>query len=166
MRPAAPPAPPPQKNSIVYNSAGKNSQSKNFDGPKVEQPKIVDKFLNPSWQAKNEKDLQEMSECHEKLINMILTEEEELIATHRGHIDSMVGIIKSEMGILHDVDQPGSDVDEYTNALRTMLDQQANCIISMKSKLDAFTSHLRLEEEMCKKFYRLQSEILDLDDNQ
>lgn len=106
-----------------------------------------------------------MSESHEKLINLILTEEEELINSHRSHIDKMVGIIKGEMSILHDVDQPGSDVDEYTSSLKSMLDQEVSCIASIQAKLEAFTSHLRLEEEMSKKFYKLQSEILDLNDN-
>jgi hypothetical protein len=125
----------------------------------------VEKFLSNAWQAKSEKDLQEMSDSHEKLINLILTEEEELIGAHRGHIDSMVGIVKGEMGILHEVDQPGSDVDEYTSALRKMLDQKLECIMEMKNRLDSFASHLRLEEEISRKFYKLQAEILDLDEN-
>jgi kinesin family protein 2/24 len=165
IKSAVAPAPPPQKNSIVYNSAGKNPQEKVFEAGKAEQPKVFDKFLNPGWQAKEKSDLQEMSENHEKLINLILTEEEDLLASHRGHIDNMVGIIKNEMGILHDVDNPKSDVDNYTSTLRNMLDQQLACIMTMKSKLDSFTSHLRLEEEISEKFYRLQSEILDLDYN-
>ncbi|OMJ73142.1 hypothetical protein SteCoe_28238 [Stentor coeruleus] len=132
---------------------------------KTPPPKAVEKFLSPNWMAKSEKDLMEMSEGHEKLINLILTEEEELIASHRQHIDNMVGIIKDEMGILHEVDQPGSDVDEYATALRSMLEQQILCITEIKNKLENFTSHLRTEEEMSRKFYKLQSEILDLHDN-
>ena len=132
---------------------------------KSPQPKIVEKYLNPAWQARNEKDLQEMSESHEKLINLILSEEEELIASHRMHIDMMVGIVKGEMGILHDVDQPGSDVEQYTSTLKNLLDQQVACIAGIQEKLETFNSHLKLEEEMNKKFYKFQSEILDLHDN-
>ena len=91
-----------------------------------------------------------------------MTEEEDLISTHREHIDKMVGIIKNEMSILHDVDQPGSDVDEYTTALKSMLDHEISCITAIAQKLENFTSHLRLEEDMSKKFYKLQSEILNL----
>ena len=106
-----------------------------------------------------------MSESHEKLINLILSEEEELIASHRMHIDMMVGIVKGEMGILHDVDQPGSDVEQYTSTLKNLLDQQVACIAGIQEKLETFNSHLKLEEEMNKKFYKFQSEILDLHDN-
>lgn len=106
-----------------------------------------------------------MSESHEKLINLILGEEEELISAHRSHIDDIVGIVKDEISILHDVDQPGSDVDEYINALKTMLDQKMNHIRSIQSKLETFTMHLRTEEEISKKFYKLQTEVLDLQNN-
>ena len=34
---------------------------------------------------------------HEQLIEQILEEEEQLIHTHRGHIDEVVGIVKEEM---------------------------------------------------------------------
>lgn len=44
---------------------------------------------------------------------MILSEEESIIASHRQHIDDMVELVKQEMMLLHEVDKPGSDVDEY-----------------------------------------------------
>lgn len=106
-----------------------------------------------------------MSDGHEKLINLILAEEEELITTHKEHIDSMVGIIKGEMMILNEVDQPGSDVDEYTTALKVYLEQQVQCIMGIKEKVERFTQNLRVEEEVSKKFYRFQSEILGIHDN-
>ena len=101
-----------------------------------------------------------MSEGHEKLINLILAEEEEIINAHKEHIDYMVAIIKGEMGILHEVDQPGSDVDDYTAALRNFLQQQVEGIVGMKEKLEGFQRHLKMEEEISKKFYKLQGDIL------
>lgn len=128
-------------------------------------PEVIAKYLNPNWQARNERDLQEMSENHEKLINLILSEEEELISAHRNHIDDMVGIVKDEMNILHEVDQPGSDVDEYIGSLKNMLDQKLRQIRAIQSKLENFTAHLRTEEEISRKFYKLQTEVLDLQNN-
>jgi len=129
--------------------------------PYTQKPsEAVVKHLNNGWQAKSEKDLQEMSENHERLINLILTEEEELISAHRNHIDHMVGIVKEEMGILHEVDQPGSDVDEYITSLNKMLDDKLSSIRAIQKKLESFTSHLKTEEEMSKKFYQLQTEVL------
>ncbi len=140
--------------------------SKEITKPYTQKPpESVAKYLNSGAQVRSEKDLQEMSENHEKLINLILTEEEELISAHRNHIDSMVGIVKEEMGILHEVDQPGSDVDEYIANLNRMLEQKLKSIQIIQKKLETFTNHLRTEEEMSKKFYQLQTEILEYKNN-
>lgn len=48
---------------------------------------------------------------HERLIEQILEEEEELITGHRHHIDDVVDLVKQEMTLLNDVDKPGSDVE-------------------------------------------------------
>ena len=67
---------------------------------------------------------------HEQLISVILEEEESLISNHRGHIDQMVELVKQvvivihiqqEMMLLHNVDKPGSDVDEYVKGLDQIL---------------------------------------------
>lgn len=63
--------------------------------------------------ANNDNDLQQMSEKHEQLIGIILTEEENVIASHRQHIDDMFYLVKQECLLLHEVDKPGSDVDDY-----------------------------------------------------
>ena len=69
-----------------------------------------------------------MSEDHEKLIGMILVEEEEIITSHRTHIDDMVDLIKQEMMLLHEVDKPGSDVDEYVSSLDAILRHKVEVI--------------------------------------
>ena len=58
---------------------------------------------------------------HEQLIEQILEEEEQLIHNHRGHIDEVVNIVKEEMTLLNEVDQPGSDVEVYVKGLDQVL---------------------------------------------
>lgn len=58
---------------------------------------------------------------HEKLVEMILEEEEELINGHRQHIDDIVDVVKQEMVLLHEVDKPGSDVEQYVKSLDSIL---------------------------------------------
>ena len=55
------------------------------------------------------------------MIGLILVEEEEIISAHRNHIDDMVDLVKQEMMLLHEVDKPGSDVDEYVSSLNAIL---------------------------------------------
>ena len=43
---------------------------------------------------------------HENLIKVILEEEEELISSHREHIDDVVDIIKQDMTLLQNVEEP------------------------------------------------------------
>jgi kinesin family protein 2/24 len=51
-------------------------------------------------------DLDRICVDHENLIKTILEEEEELISTHRTHVDNSVDIVKKDMELLHNVDLP------------------------------------------------------------
>lgn len=62
-------------------------------------------------------DVERVCADHEKLVEMILEEEEELINGHRQHIDDVVDLVKQEMMLLHEVDKPGSDIEEYVTSL-------------------------------------------------
>lgn len=62
-------------------------------------------------------DTEKLCNDHEKIIERILEEEEELINGHRKHIDDVVEFVKQEMLLLNEVDKPGSDVEEYVKGL-------------------------------------------------
>jgi kinesin family protein 2/24 len=87
---------------------------------------------------------------HEKLVEMILEEEEELIGSHRQHIDDVVDLVKQEMMILHDVDKPGSDLEEYVSALDAILMHKMDLIGVVRQRLIDFYSHLKMEENLQK----------------
>ena len=59
----------------------------------------------------------ELERHHEKLIDVILLEEEEMISSHRAHVDEIMEVIKEEMAQLDAVDQPGSNIDAYIRNL-------------------------------------------------
>ena len=109
-------------------------------------------------------DIEELSAKHEDLIAVILSEEEELINDHRKMIDQMVDMIKHEMSMLTEVDQPGSDVDHYAQELDKILSLKEDMIRSLREKVRSFNTHLREEEEMSKFFNELQKEEMDLFD--
>jgi len=112
-----------------------------------------------SSRVRMEEALQRMSEEHERLIGLILNEEEALVAAHREHIDSMVEEVKQEMGLLHEVDKPGSDVDEYVNGLLQSLEQKGRMVERLKGQVLAFQSHLREEGQLSKQFYVAQGDM-------
>lgn len=69
---------------------------------------------------------------HEQIIEQILEEEEALIANHRQHIDDVVLIVKDEMNLLDQVDQPGSDVEQYVTDLDRILLNKIDIISKLR----------------------------------
>ena len=95
-------------------------------------------------------DIDKICGDHENLIKVILEEEEELISEHRQHIDDVVDIIKADMGILQNVEEPQSDIEEYVGKLDGILMRKMNHILGLRSKLASFYKHLKQEESLQK----------------
>ena len=91
-------------------------------------------------------DMNEMVKAHDDLINVILEEEEEVIAAHRGQIEETMELVKSEMALLADVDKPGSAIDQYVDRLSRVLAQKAESIEKLRERVATFQAHLREEE--------------------
>ena len=75
----------------------------------------------PQLESKYGREVENLCQDHEQLIEKILTEEEDLITSHRSHIDEVVSIVKEEMTLLNEVDKPGSDVEVYAKGLDQVL---------------------------------------------
>jgi len=101
--------------------------------------------------------LDELARQHDRLIGTILAEEEELITSHRTHIDLMVELIKEEMVHLNSVDRPGSDVDAYVAGLDRILRMKAEYINDIRGRVDVFKEHLKQEDTLSRKFQTLTS---------
>jgi len=101
--------------------------------------------------------LDELARQHDRLIGTILAEEEELITSHRQHIDMMVELIKEEMVHLNNVDRPGSDVDSYVAGLDRILRLKAEYIGEIRGRVDLFKEHLQQEDTLSRKFQSLTS---------
>ena len=102
-------------------------------------------------------DTERLCNDHEKLIEQILEEEEEVINGHRKHIDDVVDVVKHEMSLLNDVDKPGSDVESYVNDLDKLLVQKIEMITEMRKQLITFHGHLKTEEVMSKLYQQVQN---------
>ena len=87
-----------------------------------------------------------MNEEHEKIIETILEEEEQLIANHRKHIDEAVEGVKEEMNLLNGVDKSGSDVEHFALELDKVLLQKIISINKIRDQLHHFYKNLKTEE--------------------
>lgn len=65
--------------------------------------------------------MEKLCQDHEKLIEAILEGEEDLISSHRQHVDDIVELVKQQMSLLNEVDKPGSDVEQYVTSLDAIL---------------------------------------------
>ncbi|OMP06399.1 hypothetical protein CCACVL1_01594, partial [Corchorus capsularis] len=71
-------------------------------------------------------------------INAILEEEEALIAAHRKEIEDTMDIVREEMKLLAEVDQPGSLIDNYVTQLSFVLSRKAAGLVSLQARLARF----------------------------
>ncbi len=128
--------------------------------PQPAEPKKPD----DAWGKKTEEELQKICGEHDKIVNVILEEEEEMIASHKQHVDEIMEMVKQEMQMLQEVDKPGSDVESYAAALDATLARKMEAIAALKEKLAGFRSHLQREKDLSRKFYDQQNEIGDVFD--
>jgi hypothetical protein len=110
----------------------------------------ISKYNN--YEIKNDEEYQQISMVHEELINNILKEEDDFISVHKKHIDEMVESIKDEMNYIHEVDKPGSDIEEYTNNLDKLLLKEIETISQLRTRLNKFRIMLKDESALANLF--------------
>jgi predicted RNase H-like nuclease (RuvC/YqgF family) len=159
----------------ISNIIGNPALTKNLPAvPKVElpseeSPKMYPEMSDISLKNVEEnqvgtEDLQEICGEHDRIVSLILEEEEEMIAAHRQQLDEIDEMSKLERQLLNEVDKPGSDIEEYTNSLDSILANKMEAIASLRKKLAVIRTHLNQEKELSKKFFEQQNEINDVFD--
>ncbi|XP_051127853.1 kinesin-like protein KIN-13A [Andrographis paniculata] len=84
-------------------------------------------------------------------VNEILEEEEALIAAHRKEIEDTMEIVREEMKLLAEVDQPGSHIDNYVTQLSFVLSRKAASLVSLQARLARFQHRLKEQEILSRK---------------
>lgn len=68
------------------------------------------------------------------------------------------------MMLLHEVDKPGSDIEEYVSSLDAILLHKMELISVVRQRLLDFYTHLKMEENL-QKLYQTKQAVLDGDTN-
>ncbi len=63
--------------------------------------------------------------------------------------------------LLHEVDKPGSDIEEYVSSLDAILLHKMELIGVVRQRLVDFYTHLKMEENLQKLYQNKQSTLLD-----
>ena len=91
---------------------------------------------------------EEAVRAHDELIDVILCEEDGIIAAHRAHIERSMEVVKHEMEFLARVEQPGSAVDAYVDELDAILAERAQDVAHLRDRVNKFRCLLQQEEAL------------------
>ncbi|KAJ0815867.1 putative plus-end-directed kinesin ATPase [Helianthus annuus] len=101
----------------------------------VNEPENVSRFEKASTQMKP------IVEANDDLA-ALLEEEENLVNAHRKQVEKTMDIVREEMNLLVEVDQPGNQLDNYITKLNIILSQKAASIQQLQTELSKFQKHL------------------------
>ncbi|CAA0839072.1 ATP binding microtubule motor family protein [Striga hermonthica] len=76
-------------------------------------------------------------------LNALLKEEEDLVNAHRKQVEETMEIVREEMNLLVEADQPGNQLDNYISRLNTILSQKAAGILELQNRLVHFQRRLK-----------------------
>ncbi|XP_019171023.1 PREDICTED: kinesin-like protein KIN-13B isoform X2 [Ipomoea nil] len=76
-------------------------------------------------------------------LNTLLKEEEALLNAHRKQVEDTMDLVREEMNLLVEVDQPGNQLDDYISRLHRLLSQKAAGIMQLQTRLAEFQKHLK-----------------------
>lgn len=62
--------------------------------------------------------------------------------------------------LLHEVDKPGSDIEEYVSSLDAILLHKMELISVVRQRLVDFYTHLKMEENL-QKLYQTKQSVMD-----
>lgn len=76
-------------------------------------------------------------------LSALLKEEEDLVNAHRKQVEDTMDIVRVEMNLLVEADEPGNQLDDYVAKLNTILAQKAAAILQLQNRLAHFQKRLR-----------------------
>lgn len=76
-------------------------------------------------------------------LSALLQEEEDLVNAHRTQVEETMNIVREEMNLLVEADQPGNQLDDYVTRLNTILSQKAAGIMQLQNRLAHFQKRLK-----------------------
>ncbi|KAK4781194.1 hypothetical protein SAY87_017300 [Trapa incisa] len=76
-------------------------------------------------------------------LDALLQEEEDLVNAHRKQVEDTMNIVREEMDLLVEADQPGNQLDDYITRLNAILSQKAAGIRQLQNRLAQFQKRLK-----------------------
>ncbi|XP_042054997.1 kinesin-like protein KIN-13A [Salvia splendens] len=124
---------------------------RDFDNLDIMSPTSYKQQNTNTSNANNPFAKPEPEQPRDESINEILEEETALITAHRKEIEDTMEIVREEMKLLAEVDQPGFHIDNYVTQLSFVLSRKAASLVSLQARLARFQNRLREQEILSRK---------------
>ncbi|KAM7483743.1 hypothetical protein LguiB_008326 [Lonicera macranthoides] len=76
-------------------------------------------------------------------LTALLKDEEDLVNAHRKQVEATMDIVREEMNMLVEAEQPGNQLDDYVSRLNAILSQKAAGILQLQNSLAHFQRRLK-----------------------
>ncbi|KAJ6372258.1 hypothetical protein OIU76_026692 [Salix suchowensis] len=134
---------------IIANDCNYTEESYEIEKPSwMNNNKKVDTFQKSALEDKRRTDslmkqrdvlaVQAINSHSDDELNVLLKEEEDLVSVHRKQVEETIDIVREEMDLLAEADQPGNQLDEYISKLNAILSQKAEGILQLQTRLAQF----------------------------
>ncbi|KAJ4718130.1 Kinesin-like protein [Melia azedarach] len=121
----------------VWNKSGKLEQfSLSTTEDKLRKP-------NPQTKWKDQSKPGFKNSNSDDDLTALLQEEEDLVNAHRKQVEDTMNIVREEMNLLVEADQPGNQLDDYVSRLNAILSQKAAGIMQLQTQLAHFQKRLK-----------------------
>ncbi|XP_010551072.1 PREDICTED: kinesin-like protein KIN-13A [Tarenaya hassleriana] len=146
---------PPRRKGLREEKPDRPQNWTKRDGGGTLEAPAVPNSRKPNTVVQNTSDIAsrqyETEPSLDENIDALLEEEEALIAAHRKEIEDTMEIVREEMKLLAEVDQPGSMIDSYVTQLSFVLSRKAAGLVSLQARLARFQHRLKEQEILSRK---------------
>ncbi|XP_024029751.1 kinesin-like protein KIN-13B [Morus notabilis] len=98
--------------------------------------------IGTQMKHRNQQDFEANNSNSDDDLVALLKEEEDLVTAHRRQVEKTIDIVREEMNLLVEADQPGNQLYNYITKLNAILSQKATEILQLQNQLAQFQKHL------------------------
>ncbi|XP_022933751.1 kinesin-like protein KIN-13B [Cucurbita moschata] len=129
------------QDDIGYPEQQYEQEKSSWMSNKITETQQVPGFVNQKKTRRDIPDFETDSPSDDDL-DALLKEEENLVTAHRRQVEQTIDIVREEMNLLVEADQPGSHLDDYILKLNVILSQKATSIFQLQTQLAQFQKRL------------------------
>ncbi|MFS7992323.1 putative plus-end-directed kinesin ATPase [Helianthus anomalus] len=128
----------PEQPSWKYNNNNTKVEAYNFSNAQEKN-----RIINGQTKSREPPKSESRNWNPDDELNALLQEEEDLVNAHRKQVEDTMDIVRVEMNLLVEADEPGNQLDDYVAKLNTLLAQKAATISQLQNRLANFQKRLR-----------------------